>query len=148
MRSLLFLTQLFFMFAALTVSAARVKSTEFEIEFKFEQKNITFVEDTVKRVTIDKNCHLNAKNCRALQSLSKVSLRNVEIPLFGGQNSGSAICRSLPQTILVVGKNSAGHERSFCLFTDDSLVDSGTLSYFAQMNDCRRLHPKSPKKCI
>ena len=107
-----------------------------EDSYRFGTLKFVFVSDYDKRLTISKNCLKNGKfNCLAYQTIKKASLKAIEDQLFGGMNPGSKICSDQLRGTVVLGKDDKGNENSFCKFSDESIIDNGTLTYYGIKND-------------
>jgi putative hemolysin len=76
-------------------------------------------------------------SCEAIQKLKTVSLKNLGPELAGGANPGSAACLKMGGQVFI-SLDSKSNQNSVCQFKDGSIVSSGTLHYYAQINDSRR----------
>jgi hypothetical protein len=54
--------------------------------------------------------------------------------LGGGKNPGAVLCHEMRGNV-VFALDNEDNESTFCQFTDESLIDNGSLAYFAELND-------------
>lgn len=115
---------------ALTALAAELPRTD----FSFLQGKIAFVTDESNKLTVSADCLKNdgSLQCDAIKGLKDISWKKRK---KGDQNPGSALCQDQLKGTVVVGKDAAGDENSFCRFPDGSMVDSGSLIHRAHKND-------------
>jgi hypothetical protein len=115
---------------ALTALAADLPKTE----FSFLQGKFTFVTDEANKLTVSSDClkEDGSLKCDATSGLKNLSWKKRK---KGDENPGSALCQKQLKGTVVVGKDAAGDESSFCRFPDGSMVDSGSLIYRARKND-------------
>ncbi len=103
--------------------------------FTIDGKKQVFVHLPDQNYTLSEKCFSKKGNvdCEAFRALSKATLRGLDPELLErGTNPGSPICRKKLGGSVVIGSNEAGAENSFCLFSDGSMIDSGSLSAAAQ----------------
>lgn len=115
---------------ALAAFAAELPRTE----FTFLQGKIAFVTDEAAKLTVSADCLKTdgSLQCDATAGLKDLSWKKRK---KGDQNPGSALCQDQLKGTVVVGKDSAGDENSFCRFPDGSMVDGGSLIHRARKND-------------
>lgn len=118
------------LFLALTAFAADMPKSE----FTFLQGKIAFVTDASAKLTVSADCRQadGSLKCDATRGLKELSWKKRK---KGDRNPGSALCQHQLKGTVVVGKDAAGDESSFCRFPDGSMVDSGSLIYRARKND-------------
>jgi hypothetical protein len=94
-------------------------------------KQISFVNITEKKLTISEKCLTKSKNynCMAFLALKKVSLNGLD--LKGGVNPGALVCLEKAHGEVVIGLTKDNQEISFCRFKDDSYIDNASLHYYA-----------------
>lgn len=105
-----------------------------KVEYSFQQGKIAFVTDEANKLTVSADC---LKEDGSLQCDAATALKNISWKKRkkGDENPGSSLCQKQLKAIVVVGKDAAGDESSFCRFSDGSMVDSGSLIYRARKND-------------
>lgn len=115
---------------AITVFSAEMPKTE----YAFQQGRIAFVTDEGSKLTVSADCLKDdgSFSCDATKGLKDLSWKKRK---KGDMNPGSALCQKQLKGTVVVGKDAAGDESSFCRFPDGSMVDSGSLIYRARKND-------------
>ncbi|HAR42241.1 MAG TPA: hypothetical protein DCS07_06370 [Bdellovibrionales bacterium] len=123
---------MFFLFA-IVVQAVETMS------FRIGMRSIQFRNLPEQRILISQDCFKSGKlSCLAYSAVSKVSLKRFEGESYGGMNPGSIACSKSASGSVVIGIDSQRNERSFCEFKDGSLIDTGTLNYYARKNDSDR----------
>lgn len=94
-----------------------------------------------QRLTLSDRCspdfetNLTKMKCQAAQALSTARLSGVRPGQLGSRNPGSVVCKEVLHQTVVMGVDVRGDESTYCLFPDGSLVDNGTLHYYAKQND-------------
>lgn len=74
-------------------------------------------------------------DCEAYKALSKAKLQGLKKnSLAGGANPGAVICSEKLGGKVVIAQDEHSNEQSFCLFGDSSLVDSGSILFWATSN--------------
>ncbi|MBF0299238.1 MAG: DUF333 domain-containing protein [Oligoflexia bacterium] len=109
------------------------KNVPIQEKFVIEQKVVAFNNFSKEHILISMNCgiHLSKMKCQAYKQLSNSSMKNLPAALFqGGPNPGAVICVNKLKGTVVIGSDTYG-ENSFCKFSDGSIVDNGTISYYA-----------------
>ena len=108
-----------------------------KLSFKIKKESVIFYSFSDNRITISKNCVKKKKiqPCMAYKALqaSSFQLFNEE-ELRGGANPGAVICKALKGKI-IIGVDEDSNENSFCMFEDKSIIDNGSLDYYATQND-------------
>jgi hypothetical protein len=80
-----------------------------------------------------KECH-NNPNCMALKILKIVKLDSINrSDKQFGKNLGAVLCKKLSGKV-VLGINTQGNQNTFCLFSDNSFVSSGSIYHYARKN--------------
>ncbi len=101
--------------------------------FTINGSKVNFIHDESRHLTISANCKsARGFHCMAYEALKKVSSSKIRPRSRHGRNPGAAICTFNLHAKLVVGTDSKGNERSFCLFSDDSMIANGTLAYYGR----------------
>jgi len=114
----------------------RVEAQEL-VSFKVNDQSVVFYDYQDDRITISKNCVKKKKiqPCMAYKALQAASFQTLAEEKFqGGANPGAVICKALKGKV-VIGEDKKANENSFCLFEDKSIIDNGSLSYYATQND-------------
>jgi hypothetical protein len=98
-----------------------------------KSKKEVFIAVPAKHLTISSSCLKKRKfDCAAFYALKTVKPQPVQ---DGGAHPGALICQNLKQAEVVVGTDKDGNQNSFCQFADGSLIDNGSLYYYAQKNE-------------
>lgn len=90
------------------------------------------------RLLVSRHCVSDEKlaDCKARGALKKISFKKLDRTLFGGTNPGGLICTQQIGGYVMVGVNAqTKNENSFCRLPDGSIVDNGSLVYYAIQND-------------
>jgi putative hemolysin len=104
----------------------------------YENKKATKVQfewDEKKRIGVSANhCRpVDENSCEALKKLKSAALSSIkEDKNFGTANPGTLICKKIGGEV-VMGYDQEQNENSFCRFSDSSLVDSGSLTWFGRL---------------
>lgn len=103
-------------------------------EFTFKQGTIAFVTDESAKLTVSADCLKPNRSlkCEATDGLKNLSWKKRK---KSDRNPGSFLCEAQLKGIVVMGRNAAGDESSFCRFADGSMIDSGSLVHRARIND-------------
>ena len=103
------------------------------LSFHFGKEVKRFLDFPQKRVTISENCgtDLSKMTCMAALSLKTVSFKSIPRDKMGSRNPGSVACTEVLHERVLIGTDSHRNEYSFCLYRDGSMVDNGTLAYYA-----------------
>ena len=73
-------------------------------------------------------CNNTLKKCDALLAIEKKKkIKLSESELKGGKNPGSVTCKKYYSGEVLILRNSAGEESSFCKFKDNSLTSTSEL---------------------
>ena len=103
--------------------------------FEIHRQMYNFTWDRKDRISVSESCDPSNRNsCIALKKLKYASIEKARQELINGTNPGVIICRLLKGES-VLGYDKEGNQNSFCKFSDNSMVDSGTLTYYGIMND-------------
>ena len=103
--------------------------------FNIDGVRHTFSTNKEKRITINNVCKTN-KKCMALTTLKSLSMSAVAATdLSGGANPGPILCEQQAKGKVVMGLDPNGNQNSFCIFSDGSIIDNGTLTYYGITND-------------
>lgn len=115
---------------ALAAYAAELPRTE----FTFLQGKVAFVTELSGKLTVSADCLKpdGSLQCEATKGLKDLSWKKSK---KGEENPGSTLCQKQLKGTVVVGKDNAGDENSFCRFSDGSMVDNGSLIFRARKND-------------
>ncbi len=91
-------------------------------------KNYVFTIVDSKTPLVSKLCENPKKRCEALRAIDgKLKIKFTERELRGGKNPGSVACQKIYQGEVLILRNSAGAENSFCKFKDHSLASTSEL---------------------
>lgn len=102
--------------------------------WKLGGHNLVFTRDEKNSLLISKSCE--SKDCIANSFLKKVSYKSLSSEkLSGGKNPGAVLCHESKIGEVVFLQDAKGNDNSFCLFKDDSMVSSSSISNAASMND-------------
>ena len=82
-----------------------------------------------KNVLIEKKCAIS-KKCRSFNVLQEKIKFPKRLQVHGGASPHSLFCRKVLSAKIVVLADRFGHQNSFCLFKDRSLVDAYSLYQF------------------
>ena len=127
---------LFLVFISILINEQGASAWQ-EIKYHISEHDVDFVSDSGKHLTLSKQCLKGAELfCLAFESTKKASLKSIYGRLQGGVNPGAVICRGVGGQV-IVGVDSEKNENSFCLFSDRSLIDNGSLVYFGSNNDAK-----------
>jgi len=126
MKLILFLTFIF---------SEAAFSEDVKKNYLIDQNKIEFYEFDQQHILVSSDC-VNFK-CEGIQHLKEVSIKAIRNKLIQGKNPGSVICLEQLKGELVFGTNNHGMN-SFCKFKDNSLIDTGTLTFYANRNDKER----------
>lgn len=122
--------------AALGTAASTLAATETTKTYAFSKEKITFVHRQEERLTISQSCVKNGElRCEAFTKLKDLSRKKLVELKPNGESVGSQLCKLQLKGKVVIGLSDQGDENSFCRMKDGSLVDNGTLVYFARKND-------------
>ena len=102
--------------------------------FLFEGNKRDFIELPDKRILISKDCE-NLK-CVSMEKLKIGSLKKAQKEIRDGANPGAYICDHQLGGKLITGTSEHGMI-SFCQFSDNSIIDTGTITFYANENDER-----------
>lgn len=93
-----------------------------------------------QHLTISESCGRTLKEmtCQAAKSIYLASFRKLAQNKAGSRNPGSRVCSEVLVAKVVIGITPGRNENSFCLFTDGSMIDNGTLTFYAHENDARK----------
>lgn len=96
-----------------------------------KKKNV-FYQFNTRRLMVSKNCGTDIKkmSCEAYRKGIKASLEGFSSQELKGMDPGSLMCMKQFKGKVVVGTNDYG-ENAFCKFKDHSLIDTGSLIYYA-----------------
>lgn len=97
-----------------------------------------FWNDRERRLLVSDHCSTQDKvnKCQAVNATRRVSFKRLDRSQFGGAHPGSRICTDQLQGEVLVGVNAkTRNENSFCRFKDGSLIDNGSLLFYAITND-------------
>ena len=121
------------MFSSLILLLATLASAE---QFEIDGKKTDFVSERESRLTLSASCRVgDAWKCEAYDSLKRASFKGLKKKLHGGKEPGAVVCREKLKARVLIGRDDAGNQNSFCAFNDGSLVDCGTLAHYARKND-------------
>lgn len=101
-----------------------------EVIWKINDKFIALYEDKTNNLLYSSSC--TKLSCDAIEKTKEITWR--EFSLNGGKNPGAVLCLNILKQKILILKDLAGNENSFCLFQDRSLISSSSLSYLADKN--------------
>ncbi len=120
----------------------------FQSDFCFSQElvnwsigNNRFVAQVMEKTgwLVSQQCfsdEFQVKECMALASAKKASLKNIAPESFnGGKNPGSVLCKTFPSAKVLIAYDEKGNQNSFCLFQDHSFISNSSLVKAALKND-------------
>ncbi len=113
-------------YSNLTIASSTIKT------FLIDDKKTQFIEILEKRILTSSDCK-NLK-CMAIKKLEVASLKKARKDLYNGMNPGAHICVTQLSGKIIVGTNEMGMN-TFCQFSDQSLIDVGTITFYANQND-------------
>ena len=140
MRSFLIIFTFFF-------SIAYAK-TENVSSFKLLEEQVKFYNYPNMRLTISQPCDLaeQDKLCTNLDFLKTLSLKKYDLEKEGEQNPASLLCKKTLDGNVYIGIDKDNNENSFCRLKDNSYIDGGTLTYYANKNDGLKQKPRNKAK--
>ena len=94
-------------------------------KWEMKSKSITFMFNKSQSLRIDLDCFKNYNRCEALRA-TRYAKKQTNDNNFG-KSPYSAVCEKSTKGKVVFLKNSKGHQSSFCLFKDKSLIDTASL---------------------
>jgi hypothetical protein len=91
--------------------------------------------DSVRRTLVDERCATQGPKCMALRKLPEANLSRLsDDDRDGGKNPGGGLCKKVLGGTVVMGLDADKNQSSFCLFSDGSLIDCGSLYVAAIRN--------------
>ncbi len=104
--------------------------------YYFGGKKVEFITRESQALTLSASC-INTKSkeleCEAFSILKTIKLSQIEKDQERGSNPGLLLCESIKQKV-IFGLDQERNQNVFCQFSDGSIVDSGTLHYYARKN--------------
>lgn len=88
-------------------------------------KSVTFMFNKSQSLRIDLDCFKNYNRCEALRATRYAKKQDNDGNF--GKSPYSAVCEKSTKGRVVFLKNDTGHASSFCLFKDNSLIDTASL---------------------
>lgn len=124
------------------ISQANAQDTS---TFKILEQNIKFYNYEDLRLTVSAPCKKAEKSelCPNLNFLKTLSLKKIKENAVD-KNPGSVICKKLLDGKVYIGIDANNNEASFCKLKDNTYIDSGTLTYYAEKNDGAIQKPRKP----
>jgi hypothetical protein len=122
------------LFLIVLLHSGAVFSSE-KLSFSIDGKKTEFVWFKEQSITISASCVKSGqiKKCQAKQALDNVKSSLLEKDHFG-RNPGTMLCSEQLKGTVVWAKDKSGNERTFCKFSDGSLVGSGSLFFYGNKN--------------
>ncbi len=122
--------------------------TENVSSFKILEEQVKFYNYPNMRLTISQSCDLAEKGkfCPSLDFLKTLSLKKYDLEKEGEQNPASLLCKKTLNGNVYIGIDKDNNENSFCRLKDNSYVDGGTLTYYANKNDGITQKPRNKAK--
>jgi hypothetical protein len=109
-----------------------------EHRYQIDGKWVDFIEDPRNHTLVTKSCGASSGNpCAAIGKAKQASQKGIDDISVGGANPGALICKDKLGGTNVLGFDKFNNEQSFCKFSDQSMVDNGSILYFALENDKR-----------
>ena len=85
-------------------------------------KEEVYIHPENKHILLSEKCKMK---CMALQLIKQIDqIKSKKFETKFGQEPGSVICHKLLKLNVMIGKDTNGHERSFCVLPDNSLISS------------------------
>lgn len=126
MRFLLLLTTL-----SLVAIDTSIATTEI---WKMGNRYFQFSRNASTGLLVSKSCE--QKKCHAIKILKTLSFKKLSPNKFtDGKNPGAVLCHELKNTQVIFLRDLNGNDNSFCLFSDKSIISSGSLELEARKND-------------
>lgn len=104
-----------------------------EQQFSIQGKKEFFHYFKKEHLTLSRSCgsFLKKMSCQAYKQGIKANLKNIDKKEFaGGVNPGIVICKAQFKAEVVIATNQYG-SNAFCRFPDNSMIDAGSLTYYA-----------------
>lgn len=99
---------------------------------KVGNETVEFVRYPEKHLVLSANCQQEngSLSCEAYSALTKLSSSREPLKHSrGGANPGAVLCARKLGGKVVIGVDEKGNQQSFCLFSDQSYVSSGSISH-------------------
>lgn len=101
-----------------------------EVIWKAGKQFVSLYEDKEQNLLYSNECRKS--KCDALKLTKNLNWKNVaDDATLGGKNPGAVLCKELLKQTIVYMKDLSGNENTFCLFKDNSVISSSSLSVLA-----------------
>lgn len=106
---------------------------EFVFTDKSPEQKVAIDWDDQTRIAVSPPCRPgDKKSCEALKRLKKSSMKAIESERKSSTaNPGALICLKIGGKV-VIGRDAEMNQNAFCRFSDESLIDCGTLIWFGR----------------
>ena len=119
--------------------------------FTINRRPVRFLKLFEERLIISETCRTSGTNlkCSAREASLKATYKLLSPELLrDGKNPGSTLCLQMKGNV-IFAEDDQQNQRSFCGFPDGSMIDCGSLHFYARMNDQsaekRATPPPAPK---
>ena len=132
----------------LSVSQITFAKAEDVSTFKIREEKVKFYNYPDMHLTVSTPCSAAAKGklCSNLQFLKSVSVKKLGEAAVNEQNPSSVICSKTLNGKIYIGLDKDNNENSFCQLPNNSYIDVGTISYYANKNDGLVQKPRDKAK--
>jgi hypothetical protein len=86
------------------------------------QKEQIYVHPDNKHILLSEKCKTHCLALQLIKQIDQIKAKKIETKF--GQEPGAVICHKLLNLNVMIGKDTNGNERSFCVLADQSLISS------------------------